>query len=371
MEWEGLIVNAGLRFDFWYLGEKYKIHQDDGTYKWEKFKNNEKSQMMMSPRLGVSHPISETTVLHFAYNYQNQLPQMQYIFTTSIPEDAITSDVDVVVGKPNLKPQITITYEVGLNKQLSENYVMDITTYYKNIYNYVSTRKTFDPDDPNIYWYEYISEDYGSTRGIDLNLRRELSNFISGSASYSIAWANGNNSDTVIQDQATNLREFPLDWDLRNSFNLNLTFKIARGEEFYLPLTNIKLPFDNFSTTFRYQYASGKPYTAYTLEGNRLDTNNERQDPTQNAGLRITKKFSFSDQTSIRLFADIDNLFDKTNIYYVYPRTGSPYYDGVDISNASSGYVDEHRRYIHDLANRNPAMVSSGRTVTLGLSFNW
>ncbi|MCK4956247.1 MAG: carboxypeptidase regulatory-like domain-containing protein, partial [Candidatus Cloacimonetes bacterium] len=109
MEFEGMNVNAGMRFDFWYLGEKYKMIKDGGQEVWAEFDKDERFQMMISPRLGISHPISEVSVLHFAYNYQNQLPQMQYVFTTAQSEDANLSS-NVVVGTPDLEPQVTITY---------------------------------------------------------------------------------------------------------------------------------------------------------------------------------------------------------------------------------------------------------------------
>ncbi|HNU97969.1 MAG TPA: TonB-dependent receptor, partial [Candidatus Syntrophosphaera thermopropionivorans] len=98
MEWEGMIVNAGLRFDFWYLGKDYSVARDDGSYDSRAFDESDRLQVMISPRLGVSHPITDKDVLRFAYNYQNQLPQMQYIFTSKTPEDANDSDTIIQVG---------------------------------------------------------------------------------------------------------------------------------------------------------------------------------------------------------------------------------------------------------------------------------
>jgi len=373
MEWEGLIINAGLRFDLWYLGKEYKILQDGGDYKTSEFDKDEQLQVMISPRFGISHPISEKSVMHFAYNYQNQLPQFQYVFTTARPEDAITSNTQIVVGVPTLEPQITVTYEVGFQHQLSEDYVMDITTYFKNIYNYVSTMEVVDPDDNTISWYEYISEDYGSTRGIDFNLQKMLSNFISGSASYSLSWADGNNSDTVIQDESTSLREFPLDWDIRHNFTFNLGFTIGRGEEFYIPFTGVLLPFSNFSMNFLYNIASGRPYTAINENDNVMETNQERYPYTENADLRITKTFNFSEKTYIRFYANINNIFNKRNYLEIYPKTGSPYDDGEDltVANTDPPFIADETQYIHDLAVYNPGNVSTGRTITVGMSFNW
>ncbi len=82
MEWEGMIVNAGLRFDMWYLGEKYKRIKSGGMEEWYHFEDDEKFQLMVSPRFGISHPISDKSVVHFAYNYQNQFNKYQSLFIT-------------------------------------------------------------------------------------------------------------------------------------------------------------------------------------------------------------------------------------------------------------------------------------------------
>ncbi len=379
MEWEGMIVNAGIRFDFWYLGDEYEILNEDGSYRSRKFDKDEKTQMMISPRLGVSHPISERSVLHFAYNYQNQLPQMQYIFTTADSTDAYTSDTNVVVGNPTLEPQITVTYEVGLQQQLTEDLMMDITAYYKNIYNYVSTRKVEKSGDETVYWYEYFSEDYGSVRGLDLNLSRPLANFISGSISYSLSWANGNNSDTIIQDETTNLREFPLDWDTRHNFNFNLGFRIQKDEEYYLPVVDWKVPFDDFSLNFLYSIASGTPYTGVNEDDTQNDINSSNKPYTSNANLTIYKRFSVSEKSSIKVYFTISNLFDKINYNDVYPRTGKPYDDGAYEPNPNGdGYIDDNGEYVseetysvHQLGLNDPSRVSEGRTYNFGFTFNW
>ncbi len=372
MEWEGMIVNAGLRFDFWYLGSSYKVLQDSGLFANREFDKGDRFQMMVSPRLGVSHPITERDVLRFAYNYQNQLPQMQYIFTSKTPEDANISDVAITVGNPTLEPQITVTYEVGLSHQLSDDYVLDMTAYYKNLYNYVSTMRERKEGEESVNWYRFISEDYGSARGIDIQLEKMLSNFNTWSVAYSLAWAQGNNSSTVIQDENTSLREFPLDWDVRHNASINYTFRIGRGEEFFVPFTNYILPLDDFSANINWSFVSGAPYTPQSTEGNAmLDTNSKRMDPTHQANARLTKGVRLPGGTSLRVFLDVENLFKTKNINRVYPRTGSPYDDGADLQDDLVQFTYPEVEYTYGLAVRNPANVDKYRGVTLGVSFNF
>ncbi len=372
MEWEGMIVNAGLRLDAWYLGDKYKVLQDDGKFRTVEFDKDERLQVMLSPRLGVSHPITDRDVLRFAYNYQNQLPQMQFIFTSKTPADANVSDQTITVGNTELEPQITVTYEVGLSHQLSDDYVLDMTAYYKNLYNYVSTVKESNPDEPQISWYKFISEDYGSARGIDIQLEKLMSNFNTWSIAYSLAWAQGNNSTTVIQDEATNLREFPLDWDVRHNMSFNYTFRIGRGEEFFVPFTDYILPFDDFSANLNWSFASGAPYTPQSSIGTQfLDTNSKRMKFSNQANLRLTKGFTFGNNMNLRVFLDVENLFKTRNVLTVYPKTGQYDDDGQDISDSNTGYTYPEVRYVYDRFIQNPGYYNDYRGVTLGVSFNF
>ncbi len=377
LQFQGMIANIGLRFDFWYLGNDYMIKQDDGSYQkitWDEITDDKvkKFRVMVSPRVGVSHPISEKAVLHFAYNYQNQIPQMQYIFTTAKPIDAVLSQTNIDVGNPNLEPQITVTYEVGLQRQLGQDYMMDVTAYYKNIYNYVSLMEMIDPTDENIKWYQYVSDDYGSARGVDLSFQKILSNFTAGSVSYSFAWAQGNHSGLTRQDEFKNLREFPLEWDARHSANLNLEFRIGRDEEWWIPFTDIVFPMDDVSLNFIYSISSGYPYTPMNQEGTQfLDTNSRRMPHIENANLRLTKHFRLGRKSNIRLYASVNNLFDRKNVNWVYPRTGSYLDDGADLSESNSDYT--YQEVAHNYAQfiENPSARSTGRAYTMGLSFSW
>ena len=372
MDWEGMIVNAGVRMDLWYLGKDYDILQDDGTYRKRPFQSEDRTQLMISPRLGVSHPISERDVIHFTYNYQNQLPSMAYIFTTRDTVDAKVTP-GITVGNPALEPQITVTYEVGLQHLLTDDYVIGVTAYYKNIYNYISTRKMQQEGETAIYWYEFTSEDYGSARGLDFTIARRMYNFISGGASYSIAWANGNNSETVVQDYNTSLREFPLDWDIRHSFNVNAIFRVARNEEWLVPFTNWVFPVDDFSVSINYTYSTGRPYTPISQESDTLlETNSKRMPATQLADIRFAKNFPTGGNSFIRATFRIENLFKMNNINYVYGRTGSPFEDGADLSEPlHGGFTFDETQYLHDLYTRNPGNTNNSRNYVFGLSYNF
>jgi len=299
---------------------------------------------------------------------------MQYIFN-SRSEQGITSGS--IIGNTELEPQTTITYQVAWQHQIGEDYVMDISAYYKNTYNYVSTKRIDSEEDDTFFWYQYISEDYGSARGIDFNLSKMLSNFISGSFSYSLGWAEGNNSETEVQDEATNLREFALDWDVRHNFNFNVEFRIGDDEDFWIPFTNVRFPLDDFVVNFLYNVTSGKPYTPNKRDSNdqiiEMDTNTARYTYTDNADITISKRFTYGRRNNkiLRAYCQITNLFDKRNVLFVHPLTGEPFQDGEDLTETGLDFVYEEDQIVHDLALRNPSNLSGGRKIIFGISYNW
>jgi len=402
MEWEGMIVNAGMRFDFWYLGDKYQVKSDTtGKFvdaQWDevtyivddgsggfmtKTEKVDKFQIMVSPRLGVSHPITEKSVLHFAYNYQSQLPPMQYVFTSATPE---AGQVGTNVGNPNLKPETTITYEVGVEQQLSEDYLLDVTLFYKNIYNLVSVldnNYALLPDSiaqaGRQYWL-YISEDYGSARGVELTLRKRFSNFWGFNIGYTYSWANGRNSGA--HEARDNLREFPLTWDVRHNASVNLDFRIPEDEEFYL--LGLKMP-DKFYASLLWRIQSGAPYTPITPDPDSnipLETNSDRLPWTNSADLRISKAFNLFGDTQFSIFVNISNLFNTLNINYVNAKTGETqdkgtfeYWDTYDLNHDGKIEAEDGEDvtgaaiYLAGLSN--PNIYSADRRISLGVNFEW
>ena len=109
-----------------------------------------------------------------------------------------------------------------------------------------------------------------------------------------------------------------------------------------------------------------------------METNQERYPYTEKADLKITKTFNFSEKISIRFFANINNIFDKRNYLFIYPRTGEPFDDGAYYFDEDYGYyvdkdgdyVSDSTIFLHDLSYH-PGNVSTGRKITVGMSFNW
>ena len=325
MEFEGLIVNAGFRWDFvfhdpWLIEESREqvarqqpgaLLADRGTYK-------------VSPRLGISHPITETSKLYFNYGHFYQAPDFQYFYRSATA--SITSAS--VVGNPNLEHEKTVQYELGVNTQVAKDWVVDIAGYYRDIYNLISTvPERFGP----ITIDRYYNLDYGRVRGVEVTLEKQYSSYWSMSWNYDFSYAFGKaSSETAgivarLSNVPVNTDEHPLNWDETHKITSWVTVQIPHKD--HPRWFGLWWP-DDWLLTLQWEYGSGKPYTPSTyvtgLSSNLIAENSSRQPWTETTDLRFEKYFRMKD-LKLTLGVDVNNLFNKRNLRGVYEETGNAY----------------------------------------------
>ena len=171
IETKGMIINAGLRFDFFNVNKKINYDIFDPMALSDATKGNKgigivsfdpdgpyavktKVRYAVSPRLGVSHPITKNTVLHFMYGHFNQRPAWVQIGQNPLlfnrPRDPWITDLlpelhpipdstklmymgwKGVGGNPALDYQKVIQYEVGFDQNIANIARLDVTLYYKD-----------------------------------------------------------------------------------------------------------------------------------------------------------------------------------------------------------------------------------------------
>jgi outer membrane receptor protein involved in Fe transport len=358
IEYNYLIVNAGLRFD--YADPKATMWPDihrfgyfDENNNWvlaEEVKVDPKTQI--SPRIGLAHPITEDAVLHFAYGHFFQNPDYNALYY-NIRKDINTSLP--LIGNPDVKAQKTVSYEAGIKYRLSESWALDLTAWYKDITNLLSTLQVSYLSQDYVVFY---NSDYASVKGIDLTLRKRYSNYFSGSIDYTYMVAKGNNSQPLggyfdaFAGEEIPHQEYYLDFDQRHKIALNLNFNIPENSGLDIFGADI---LSNFNLNVLIKANSGLPYTPYVDPTVRIDINSGRKPWTSTVDLRAVKTIPFG-TLSGALVLEITNLFDTQNVVYVYSRTGKPFDTGL------SGLVGSSPD-----ADHNPAYVGPPRIIKLGL----
>lgn len=374
MEYRSFIVNAGLRFTYRNADISFNsTPKDEPT--WTKSKSNTR----VSPRLGVSFPISEKSVMHFNYGIYYQVPRYSYMYTNL--QGDIGSGLPLL-GNPNLEPEQTAAYELGLDHLIGRSLRLDVTAYYKDIKELVTTRSSFTTGVANSGQpvTQFTNDDYGSVQGLDFSLEKlaDGGNFTA-SIAYSYLMAKGIGSDamepyytniTAITDTLAAVSEYSLDFDQRHTVTALLNYNAPadwKGQ-----LAGVAIP-GAWSFNMIGRFGSGLPYTPTDPFGNRLGERNTGRLPANYViDMRFNKDFKIGGgKYGMSYFIEVDNLFDRRNVINVYSETGSPDDDGNIVGTSQLSLDEQEVAEADFLYDHDPQNYSSPRTVRTGLSFNF
>ncbi len=339
IKYKGIIINAGLRFD---MTNPNAIYRAKVSNVWLPISSTEGFEeatvkYQVSPRLAITYPVTDRSIFTLAYGVYFQMPNFSYMY------DGFNTDRlrgNTIVGNPNMEAQRTNAYQVSYNLQLSDDFAFDMTAYYKDIYNQVGIRNyRVVPDN----YQEYAVAEYGSARGIEFTLRKRPTNNIGFNINYTLASVAGTSSspesnyalqpDPYTGQVTFPLSEFPFNSDRRHTINAIVDFVWGREEG--IEIAGMR-PLENMTISFTNRFLSGLPYTRLDRRGNPIgEFNAERQPSFFSTDLRITKAFMLQDwfgesmgRTSLQIFADVFNLFNRTEVVAVFSRTQDPDNDG-------------------------------------------
>ena len=371
LEYRDIIVNLGLRYDYRNADIEYNTTPGGltPTYKEADAKSE------LSPRLGVSFPVSESSVIRFNYGVYFQAPQYTTMYTNLRGD--ISSGLPLL-GNPDLRSEQTKAYELGVTNMVREDLRLSVTAYYKDMKDLVTTRSEFKVAGAPVT--QYKNGDYGTAKGFDVILERlPKSGIFSGSISYSYLIAMGNGSYALepyytylgnAVDSLPPMKEYPLDFDQRHTLTAVADFRVPK--DWKGSLFGMSVP-GAWGVSLVGYVGSGLPYTKTDNVGNRMGERNEGRLPTQSrVDMRFNKDFAFGlKQQALTFFIEIDNLFNTHNILNVYTNTGLPDNDNNRVG--TSGLVtraDEIER-LDRLYDHDPQNYSLPRTVRTGLEYSF
>ncbi len=352
IEYQGLVVNVGGRVDYvtkdakaW-PGETEVPNRPD-LHPEERNREVE-DNFTFSPRLGISHPISDKMTIFFNYGHFTQQPRFRDLYLSLNPN---LQRGNQVVGNPELKPSRNVQYELGLTRAITQDMKFNVTAYYKDVYNMAQFERIFIAPTP----YDLLKNlDYANIKGMEVTLSKRPRRYLSFNLSYVLQYAQGTNSDSYDQyeyhsrdatDPVTGKpRVFPqtvkpLDFDRRHSFVLQADWRFP--DDF--KLTALR----RFGVNVISEANSGLPYTKRDYKGNRVGTTNQYRKPwTYNTDLTLDKSFDIWGR-EINFFVQVFNLFDRINILDVYPATGRPDEDGYRLDPGAIGAPGEDYEHVY------------------------
>lgn len=316
IEYPYMTINLGLRLDV----------NNYNTTAWEDPNDPSsnlvptETQYKWSPRIGISHIITDKSTFTFGYGIFHQLPTYRNIYQNS---DRDLTTFSPIVGNPLVGAQKLTAYEFGVRNQLSDEWVVSMVGWSKEYSELDATERV--PAFPFSYT---ISKgiDYGTSRGFDLTLEKvAMRTPWSGRLMYTYSVAKANRADPWEGYRNTDTpetmpkRELLMSYDRTHDFSYMMGYRIPRNGGWELFGSK---PFSNTMLNLIFFAQSGAPYTP-TIEGIPQETNSERM-PWVNYVTLSAQKIIPINQFNLKIGLQVNNLLDKKNVYDVYNETGRP-----------------------------------------------
>jgi hypothetical protein len=241
IEYEGIIVNLGLRTDAYNMDTEmfddvYKPVQFDtldngqAVMVWDNTKPSD-THVYFSPRIGISHPITEKAAMHYSWGIYTTQPNLGYWLRNY---NSFANSSLPAVWDADPEPEKATAYEIGINVGLTNDFGVDITAYYRDVRNGSNTGFSIGQDKiatatPFTLYTFYTNWGYRDSRGLELNFWKRptperyfgvvgLSGNLSVSYSYDKSSANGGsiNQEASFTNSLSYTTTADFDFDLTN-----------------------------------------------------------------------------------------------------------------------------------------------------------
>ncbi len=339
-----------------YCGDNEALQSlDDRLEYWYKSTH---SKFMLSPRLGMSFPLSDQGVIHFSYGHFFQIPKFELLYyNADIALDRGGTGNIGVIGNPDLEPEKTVSYEIGTQYMLDANSAIDMTLYFRDIRDLTGTRTDFIYTFNGATYSQYTNSDFAYVKGLVMSYKKNFNNGFSITFDYTLQEVKGTASDPFDAYNASIANEYPevhliyLDWDQRHTINTTLYY----NTEYY-------------GIGIISKIGSGQPYTPLVNSNFSNLINNSKFKPmTFNIDLKGTLKFKKINK--LMMYFNIYNLFDNLNHLNVYNDTGRAdrtYYLNEALSQNTSQIINS----VYDWFN-NETFYSSPRRLEIGFRYEF
>lgn len=339
-----MVLNGGLRADIFNPNTRMIVPGESGSTAIP-------VKFQLSPRFGITHPISERDVFFATYGRYFQMPNLNQMFSGSSYN---LSGNYSIVGNPDLDAIRTISYEVGVRHRIEDLSTLSFSAFSKLINGLVQTSPGSTEGLDHFFMYENDNS-YATVQGGELSILRLPGFFWSGSISYTYSVAEGRYSSATEQYQYSSegyavipTDDNYLDWDQRHTANAHLNLSTNRGEG---PVWAGIHPFEGSALSLSWSWGSGYPFT-HSSDEMIPEINKMRYPWTMQTDLSCTRKFWIG-SAELEAKATVFNLFDRANIVRIfdsdlYTSTGDP--GGI---------------------RSNPAAFSPARHIFFGLGMSW
>lgn len=402
LEYEGLVLRAGLRYDLFNAGVKRVKNLEDptgqqdadqiaagvvngrtiaGTLGPEDY-TSAKNDNKISPRLSVSFPVSEKTQFRMSYGKFFQQPNLNdlYVSPDFLERISLSPPFATSLGNPNLKAEQSTQYEVGIRRALSDRVAVDVSAFYSDTKGLINSQDI--TSFPNGLILK-LNEDEAVSKGMTFAVEIRRTGKFQGRVAYTLSSAvgSGSNENSGFRSSwlgyADTKFNAPLAFDQRHTFVGNVDIRNAKGEG---PSVGGYHLLEDAGVNFQFNAASGLPYTPTTVipiqmsgvpQGRVTARRNSQNQPwTFRIDMRADKTIAIRNNMSVNVYVWVLNLLDRRNVTNVFSATGQPD-DGGFLSQEAASFLNERQLQQYQVNYKEGFNYDTPRQIRFGLAFNF
>ncbi len=360
------------------------------------FKDYEVRNMLL-PRFAVDFPLNEDVKLYANYDVLAQRPSN--IFTPIDDYFFLRYNPTNVINNPDLKPQITTDYEIGMNQRITENIGFNLAAAYREQRNMIQLQR-FNYAYPHSYT-SFGNIDFSTVKMIRSDITfRNRHMYLNAGYTFQIATGTGSGPGSqqgLVSAGQPNLRSlFPLDNDVRHLVRATFVYDFAYGKEYKGPMWKGKKVLERAGISLTMMGFSGVPYTANanaTANAQRgvaqrspiLGTPNGSRMPWQlennvsvykSVPVKLGKQDGVVKGGELIFSLNMENFLNLKNIQNVHPYSGSASTDGYLSSATGQAAIESavNAQSFVDLYNTalaNPGFYGLPRRTRLSVSLTF
>ena len=395
VEYNDLIVNAGLRYDYFDV-DSWRFKDPAAPVRDAEAVTIDLASMRrtrrfhrLSPRLGLSFPVSDRTAFHVQYGRFVQMPRLRDMFTGAAALSLELSGSHFIPSPTafDVEPVRTTQYEIGFEHQLGGSAAFDLTGFYRDVRGQLQVRRqdiSLAAVDAGAYNF-LQNGDFATVRGLEMVFRLRRTLGLRAVLNYTLSAARGtgsahNSAIAAVENEAVLPTVVaPLDFNETHRGNVHLDYRVGHDSGL--------APLRRMGANLLVQFSSGHNFTlvggSIGQRGPELGAILAADDPRQRRPLEainssttpwrlqvdlgVDKGFTLF-TAGAQVFVYVQNLFNRRNVVNVYGRTGNAGDDGfLSDKDLSSQVVEAHGGQVYrdlyeaiNLANRQHYWFTSG-----------
>ena len=157
-------IYTGLRIDRFKKFDGQHVTYDTTNNRYDTVNHGEGSYTEWSPKLAIEHYVTDSLNVYASYGHSFNPPPLSQVYRYT----------DVVRANPNLDPERSDTFEVGMKKEWGTKTALNLSAFYIKTKDKVKYVTHYD-NNGDVDYKKYENVDQETRRGVELELRHQLS----------------------------------------------------------------------------------------------------------------------------------------------------------------------------------------------------